>query len=160
MLGLADRGRIFDLLELLFGGTPGAALQAFEAIYRDGAEPAQLLADLAEAMHIATRIKAVGADAGSEGLSAEEKRRAGAIAAKLSVPLLARAWQMLLKGIEETDRAPDPRRRRRNGASSASHTRRTCRHQMKSSGRSAEKASRLAVRTFPPVRSRRIAVRR
>ncbi len=108
MLGLADRGRIFDLVELLFGGTPGAALQAFEAIYHDGAEPAQLLADLAEAIHIATRMKAVGADAASEGLSAEEKRRAGAIAAKLSVPLLARAWQMLLKGIEETNRAPDP----------------------------------------------------
>ena len=60
-------------------------------------------------MHAAARVKAVGGDAGSEGLSAEEKRRASAIAGKLSTPLLSRAWQMLLKGGEETAKAPNPR---------------------------------------------------
>jgi len=108
MLGLADRGRVFDLLESLLAGTPAAALKAFAALHHDGAEPGQLLADLAEAVHLVTRSKALGADAGSEGVPAEDRRRAAALAERMSMPLLARAWQMLLKGLEEAGKAPDP----------------------------------------------------
>jgi DNA polymerase-3 subunit gamma/tau len=108
MLGLADRGRIFDLLERLLSGTPGEALQTFSALHHDGAEPGQLLAGLAEAVHLVTRTKALGGDAGSEAVSAEDRRRATALASRLSMPLLARAWQMLLKGLDEAGKAPDP----------------------------------------------------
>jgi DNA polymerase-3 subunit gamma/tau len=109
MLGLADRGRIFDLIEHVFRGDAKAALASLDALHRDGAEPVLVLADLAEAVHAAARFKTVGAEAGSEGLSAEEKRRAGAIADRLSTPLLSRAWQMLLKGGEEAAKAGNPR---------------------------------------------------
>lgn len=108
MLGLADRGRLFDLLEFVFAGKAGSALTAFGALIADGADPGQLMADLAEAVHVSTRIKAVGGETAMEGLSAEERRRAGYLAGNLSVPLLSRAWQMLLKGIEEVSRAPNP----------------------------------------------------
>ena len=107
MLGLADRGRIFDLLEQICRGDTKTALETLDALHRDGAEPAQVLADLAEAVHAAARSRTVGAEAGSEGLSAEERRRAGSIGERLSTPLLARAWQMLLKGWEETGKAPN-----------------------------------------------------
>jgi DNA polymerase III subunit gamma/tau len=107
MLGLADRGRIFDLLELVLGNTVGEAITAFAALNRDGAEPSQVLADLAEAVHITTRAKTLGGEFAGDGLSAEEKRRAGALGARLSVPILARAWQMLLKGLEEVAAAPN-----------------------------------------------------
>jgi DNA polymerase-3 subunit gamma/tau len=107
MLGLADRGRIFDLLEKLFGGATGEALDMFARLHRDGAEPAQALADLAEAVHVTTRAKTLGAAAAGEGLSAEERRRAAALAERLSVAILARAWQMLLKGLEEIAAAPN-----------------------------------------------------
>ncbi len=107
MLGLADRGRIFDLVELMLGGKPGPAILALEALHKDGAEAVQVLSDLAESIHIASRIKAAGAEAAGEGLSAEEKRRATAVAGQISMPLLARTWQMLLKGIEEAGRASD-----------------------------------------------------
>ena len=108
MLGLADRGRIFDLLEQLASGAIAPALTALAALNRDGAEPAQILADLAEAVHQTARVKVVGADAASDALSGEEKRRAEALARELSVPLLSRLWQMLLKGHEETARSGDP----------------------------------------------------
>ncbi len=108
MLGFADRGRVFDLLEKLLGGTPADALKAFGAIHHDGAEPGQLLADLADVVHLVTRFKALGAEAGNEGVPAEDVRRASSLAGRLSMPLLARAWQMLLKGIEEAGKAPDP----------------------------------------------------
>jgi DNA polymerase-3 subunit gamma/tau len=107
MIGLADRGRIFDLVELMLGGKPGPAILALEALHKDGAEPVQVLSDLAECIHIASRVKAAGAEAVGEGLSAEERRRAIALADQLSMPLLARAWQMLLKGIDEASRASD-----------------------------------------------------
>ncbi|MGZ5889993.1 MAG: DNA polymerase III subunit gamma/tau [Hyphomicrobium sp.] len=107
MLGLADRGRIFDLLEQIFRGDTKAAIETLDALHRDGAEPTQVLADLAEAVHAAARSRTVGAEAGSEALSAEERRRARSIGERLSTPLLARAWQMLLKGWEETGKAPN-----------------------------------------------------
>jgi DNA polymerase III subunit gamma/tau len=58
-------------------------------------------------VHAAARFRTVGAEAGSEGLSAEERRRAASIGESLSTPLLARAWQMLLKGWEEAGKAPN-----------------------------------------------------
>ena len=109
MLGLADRGRIFDLIEHVFRGDAKAALRSMDELHRDGAEPIQLLGDLAEAVHAAARVKAVGGEVGSEGLSAEERRRVATIAGKLSTPLLSRAWQMLLKGGEEAVKAANPR---------------------------------------------------
>ncbi len=108
MLGLADRGRIFDLLEALLAGQAGDALKQLDRLHRDGADPSQILADLAEAVHTAARAKVVGTDAAGEELSAEEKQRAGALAQRLSVPVLTRAWQMLQKGLDEASRAPAP----------------------------------------------------
>ena len=107
MLGLADRGRIFDLLELIVSGDVKGALSAFASLYHDGGEPAQMLADLAEAVHQAARAKVVGDASASEALSLEERARAQALGAQLSVPLLSRLWQMLIKGYEETTRAGD-----------------------------------------------------
>jgi DNA polymerase-3 subunit gamma/tau len=108
LLGLADRGRIFDLLDLLVAGNIAEALAALDKLFQDGADAAEVLADLAEAVHITARIKAVGPDAAGEGLSLDEKRRAGALGDRLSMALLARLWQMLLKGLEETGKAPNP----------------------------------------------------
>jgi len=108
MLGLADRGRIFDLLEQLVAGATGEALGLMAGLHRDGAEPGQILADLAEAVHTTMRAKVLGTGAAGEGLSAEERTRAGTLGGRLSVPILARAWQMLLKGLEEVADAPSP----------------------------------------------------
>src|SRR5512145_376635 len=108
MLGLADRGRIFDLVEKLLAGAPGEALELFARLHRDGAEPQQILGDLCEVVHAVTRAKAFGADAAGEGLSGEERRRAALLGGRLSMAILARAWQLLLKGLEETADAPNP----------------------------------------------------
>ncbi len=108
MLGLADRGRIYDLLEALLNAAAAEALRIWEGLFRDGGDPAQILGDLASAVHVASRAKTLGAAAVGEGISGEERRRALALAQRLSVPILARAWQMLLKGLEEVAAAPDP----------------------------------------------------
>ena len=105
MLGLADRGRLYDLMNAVVGGKPKDAIEQLEALHADGADPIQIIGDLAEAVHAATRIKAAGEDAVS-ALSSSERARAKSLADRLSMAALARAWQMLLKGLDEVGRAP------------------------------------------------------
>jgi len=105
MLGLGDRARIYDLLEAALRGAPAQALDELAALHGDGAEPERVIQDLAEGVHIASRVAATG-DGGAAGLSETERERAGALA-ELGVARLARAWQMLLKGLEEVARAPN-----------------------------------------------------
>ena len=108
MLGLADRGRVFALLETVFKGDAKGALEALRALYLDGAEPVQIVGDLAECVHAVTRIAAAGKDAADPGLSETERAMAEDLAEKLDIGALARAWQALLKGLEEANAAPRP----------------------------------------------------
>ncbi len=105
MLGLADSARIYDLLEAALRGAPDRALDELARLHSDGAEPERVMQDLAEAVHTASRIAVTGTG-GSAGLSETERERAGALSA-IGVPKLSRAWQMLLKGLEEVARAPN-----------------------------------------------------
>ena len=108
LLGLADRTRIFDLLETVLKGDAGGALSALAALTRDGAEPGQVIADLADAVHAVTLIKAAGAASADPSASEAERARATGLAERLQMPALARAWQMLLKGHEEVRASPRP----------------------------------------------------
>jgi DNA polymerase III subunit gamma/tau len=106
LLGLADRGRIFDLLETVLAGDPGNALKQLTSVTNDGAEPAQVIADLADAVHAVTLVKAAGTS--DPATSEAERARATGLAGRLSMSVLARAWQMLLKGHEEVRGAARP----------------------------------------------------
>lgn len=108
LLGLADRGRIFDLLETVLKGDAGGALTALDQLNRDGAEPGQVITDLADAVHAVTVAKAAG-PAGIDPAAGEEERdRITDLSKRLSMPVLARAWQMLLKGHDEVRSSPRP----------------------------------------------------
>ncbi|HEX6660616.1 MAG TPA: DNA polymerase III subunit gamma/tau [Sphingomicrobium sp.] len=107
MLGLADRGRIRRLLQLLLAGDAGAALAELDEAHELGIDPTQLLRGLMESLHSATRAKA-GADTGALQ-SAEERETAQEMAGKLSWASIHRLWQMLLKGLQDVAIAPDPR---------------------------------------------------
>ncbi len=108
LLGLADRTRIFDLMETVLKGDAGAALAELAALNRDGAEPGQIIADLADAVHAVTLVKAAGTGGADPAASEAERARAADLAARLSMPALARAWQMLLKGHDEVRESPRP----------------------------------------------------
>ena len=108
MLGLADRVRIVDLFEALMKGDAAAALKELREQYDIGADPAVVLSDLAEFTHFVTRVKVVPAVAEDVSLSEAERVRGRAFALALSMRVLARAWQMLLKGIAEVQAAGRP----------------------------------------------------
>jgi DNA polymerase-3 subunit gamma/tau len=108
MLGLADRVRIVDLFEALMKGDAAAALKELREQYDIGADPAVVLSDLAEFTHFVTRVKVVPAVADDVSLSEAERTRGRAFAAQLSMRVLSRAWQMLLKGVAEVQAAARP----------------------------------------------------
>jgi DNA polymerase-3 subunit gamma/tau len=108
MLGLADRARVIDLFEALMRGDIAAALTELRAQYDTGADPAVVLTDLAEFSHFVTRVKIVPAVADDPALIEVERARGRAFAEKLSIRVLSRTWQMLLKGIAEVTAAGRP----------------------------------------------------
>ena len=108
MLGLADRVRVVDLFEALMKGDVTAALRELREQYDIGADPAVVLSDLAEFTHFVTRVKVVPAVSEDVSLSEAERTRGRAFAAQLSMRVLSRAWQMLLKGISEVQASGRP----------------------------------------------------
>lgn len=108
MLGLADRARIVDLFELVMKGDVAAALAEFRNQYDTGADPAAVLTDLAEFNHLVTRLRFVPTALEDASLSEDERRRGADFAKALSVRVLSRTWQMLLKGIPEVQSSNRP----------------------------------------------------
>jgi len=109
MLGLADRQMVFDLLDAVMAGRPETALEITDRAYASGADLGLLLGDMLDLIHTITRIKSVPALKRAQELPEAERVRGGELADKLTVPVLARAWQMLLKGLGEIESAPDRR---------------------------------------------------
>jgi DNA polymerase-3 subunit gamma/tau len=105
MLGLADRTRVIDLFEHLVGGDIAGAFKEFREQYDTGADPVVVLSDLAEFVNFVTRIKAVPATADNVAFGETERLRGRDFAAKISMRVLSRMWQMLLKGIAEVQGA-------------------------------------------------------
>jgi DNA polymerase-3 subunit gamma/tau len=106
MLGLADRSRGLALFDQLMRGAIAEALGEFRSQYDSGADPLSVLQDLTQITHEVTRAKIVP-QAAARGLPDAEVKRYAELAAKLSVPQLARAWQLLLKALPEVLEAPD-----------------------------------------------------
>ena len=107
MLGLADRGLVFDLLEAVTQGRNDLALGITEHAHARGADLGLMLVDLLELIHTVSRLKTLPTLRESRDLPEAERVRGAALADRLSVPSLARLWQMLLKGIGEVEVAPD-----------------------------------------------------
>ncbi|TWB08164.1 DNA polymerase-3 subunit gamma/tau [Rhizobium sp. ERR 1071] len=105
MLGLADRARIVDLFGHVVKGDVSAALAEFNSQYEAGANPVVVLTDLADFTHIVTRLKYVPDAADDPSLSEVERTKAAEFAQGVAVTALSRIWQMLLKGIAETENA-------------------------------------------------------
>ena len=108
LLGLADRTQVFDLFEALMKGDAASALAQLDAAYQAGADPGVVVQDLLDVTHWLTRIKVAPEIADDPTVPEAERARGRTLAAKLAVSVLARAWQMLLKGLTEVQTAPSP----------------------------------------------------
>lgn len=107
MLGLADRGRVLDLYDMILKGDAGGALNELSAQYADGADPMAVLRDLAEITHWVSVVKITPEAADDPTISPDERARGQAMAENLPMRVMTRMWQMLLKAIEEVSAAPN-----------------------------------------------------
>ena len=108
MLGLADRTRVIDLFEQAMKGDMAAAIGTLKELHDTGGEPGQILVDLADFVHFVTRLKLVPQAAEDPAASPEERVRGKLFAKSLSMAVLTRAWQLLLKGLQEVKDSPRP----------------------------------------------------
>ena len=107
MLGLADRGRVLDLMDMIMKGDAAGALVELGGQYADGADPMAVLRDLAEVSHWVSVIRITPEAVEDPTVSSDERRRGQAMAEALPMRVLSRMWQMLLKAIEEVSVAPN-----------------------------------------------------
>ncbi|WP_411890064.1 DNA polymerase III subunit gamma/tau [Yoonia sp. SDW83-1] len=107
MLGLADRGRVLDLFDMILRGQAADALTELSAQYADGADPMAVLRDLAEVCHWVSVVKITPEAAEDPTISPDERTRGQAMAGELPMRVLSRMWQMLLKALEEVAMAPN-----------------------------------------------------
>ena len=108
MLGLADRARVIDLFEALMRGDIGAALALMKAQFDAGADPGQVLAELADFTHLVTRLKLSPATGADTSLTPQERTRGAEFSQTLDIRALSRTWQLLLKGMQDVRDAPRP----------------------------------------------------
>lgn len=107
MLGLADRGRVLDLFDLVMKGDAAGALAELSAQYADGADPLAVLRDLAEITHWVSVVKITPEAADDPTIGPDERSRGTDMAEALPMRVLTRTWQMLLKALEEVGAAPN-----------------------------------------------------
>jgi DNA polymerase-3 subunit gamma/tau len=108
MLGLADRGRVLALFEHLMGGEVRAALDQLGELHDLGVEPEAVVRDLLEISHWLSRIRIVVEAASAFGIDDAMAARGRDLAGRLGMAVLARTWQMLLKGLDDLRNAPSP----------------------------------------------------
>ena len=107
MLGLADRGRVLDLFDMILRGAAAEALAELQAQYADGADPMAVLRDLAEITHWISIVKITPEAIGDPTIGPDERTRGQDIAGRIPMRALTRLWQMLLKALEEVGQAPN-----------------------------------------------------
>jgi DNA polymerase-3 subunit gamma/tau len=107
MLGLADRGRVLDLFDLIMKGDAAGALGELSGQYAEGADPMAVLRDLAEIAHWVSVVKITPEAAEDPTIGPDERDRGRTMAEALPMRVLTRMWQMLLKALEEVSQAPN-----------------------------------------------------
>lgn len=108
MLGLADRTKILDLFDYCLTGRATDALDLADDLYRSGADPLVIIQDMLDVTHFMTKAKSMPALVKDSNLPEAEKMKGEDLAGQLTVPILTRTWQLLLKGIGEVSSAPNP----------------------------------------------------
>ncbi len=110
MLGLANMGQVLSLLKSALKGDCPKALDLLNALYKSGNDPVLILQDCLETVHILTKIKALGASNAKDNINAGSEHLDDLVetSTQLSIPSLGRAWQIMLKGLDEAGKSPDP----------------------------------------------------
>jgi len=106
MIGLADRSQTFELFEKLVLGDTKETIIKLQEQYKNGANPTMLLQDLINITHLLAKTKLVPSFVNDPSLSEAEKELCQRLGAKVSIAVLSKMWQMMIKGLGELQVAP------------------------------------------------------
>lgn len=106
MIGLADRGMIFELFENLVSGQIDNVITNLSKQHHDGAIPLTILQDLINITHLLAKVKIIPETINDASLSENEKDFCSRITPIISIATLSKIWQMLIKGLSELNIAP------------------------------------------------------
>lgn len=106
MIGLADRNQTFELFEYLVSGKTAEMLANIKEQYKNGANPLTILQDLVNITHMIAKAKIVPSTTTEMSISENEKELCSKLAPAISIAILSKVWQMLIKGISELAIAP------------------------------------------------------
>lgn len=101
MLGLADRGNIFDLLDAIFNGKVVRALEIYNQLYKSGADVLMIFDEMLSVTHFITQIKISPRLKDDIHIPELERSKGLEISEKISMSSLGLVWQVLFKGYEE-----------------------------------------------------------
>ena len=110
MLGLPSRVSSIEILENIFDSNIENALKIYDNVINHGTNGEILIGDMLDIIHLSTRINIIGEKNLDTFMNTiPDGEKAGILKiSKISLPGLTRAWQILLKGIEEIRAAPNP----------------------------------------------------
>lgn len=106
MIGLADRNQTFELFEALVAGKVDEVLTNIKEQYKNGANPTTLIQDLVNITHMVAKAKIVPSSIDGDNLAESEKELCKRLSGNISIAILSKIWQMLIKGISELAIAP------------------------------------------------------
>ena len=101
MLGLADRNKIFDLLEFIFQGNATNALNVYKDLYNSGADIVMIFDEMLNSVHFITQIKIYPDLVKNIYIPEIERTRGLEISKKINMNSLGLIWQVLFKGYQE-----------------------------------------------------------
>lgn len=106
MIGLSDRNQIFDLFEALLSGQTAQVIDGLQEQYKNGANPTTLLNDLINITHLLAKTKLIPTAVNDAAVSESERAFCDKISGTVSIAVLSKMWQMMIKGLSEMNIAP------------------------------------------------------
>ncbi len=101
MLGLADREKIFNLVEIILEGDALGAINKYKELYELGADIAMIFDELLNVVHFLVQIK-IAPDLKDDIYIPEFERNKGSdLSSKMTLNNLNIIWQILFKGYQE-----------------------------------------------------------
>ena len=108
MLGIADRSKILNLLNLIFKGEQKESLMQLKEMINEGIEPTNFLNDLLEIIYFIQQKKSIGNFDSDLSIPESEQEIIGKISNNINMPTLIIFWQLILKALDELSIVSSP----------------------------------------------------
>ena len=103
MLGLNGYEKNIELFELCLSNQCSEALKVYDDILQNGVQPLQVISNLLEISHLASKINVIKSDT---NMTESIQKKISEISTN-GLPKLVRLWQILIKSFEELKYAPN-----------------------------------------------------